>query len=347
MPLAPLTTLRVGPVARRMITCTTTEQVVAALSGLRDEGADPLVLGRRIQRRDRRPPDRSDRGAAGECANHHRRQHDSCRGRCGVGCRGAGRDRGRPRRAGMSVGDSGVGRGHPGAERRGLRRRGGRHHHPGAVTRPSHWRTALGARVRPRLRLPHQHPQASAARNAGADRGGSGVRARRDGPERAAAVRRTDDRAGRRGASVPTRRGSATPCWRCAAARAWCWMRPTTTPGAWGRSSPTRWSPADGSRSCRPRSTGPVPNYPAEGGVKLAAGWLVEHAGFGKGFPGDGAAGQIVRQACAGVDQPRHRHQRRRHRLGAPGPRRGGRRVRHPAGARTGADRRCDLILRI
>ena len=28
-----------------------------------------------------------------------------------------------------------------------------------------------------------------------------------------------------------------------------------------------------------------VPHYPAPGGVKLAAGWLVEHAGFGKGYP--------------------------------------------------------------
>jgi UDP-N-acetylmuramate dehydrogenase len=34
---------------------------------------------------------------------------------------------------------------------------------------------------------------------------------------------------------------------------------------------------------------GRVPNYPAPDGVKLAAGWLVERAGFGKGFPGDGA----------------------------------------------------------
>ena len=33
----------------------------------------------------------------------------------------------------------------------------------------------------------------------------------------------------------------------------------------------------------------PIPNYPAPDGVKLAAGWLVERAGFGKGFPGDGA----------------------------------------------------------
>jgi UDP-N-acetylmuramate dehydrogenase len=34
---------------------------------------------------------------------------------------------------------------------------------------------------------------------------------------------------------------------------------------------------------------GPVPNYPAPDGAILAAGWLVERAGFGKGFPGDGA----------------------------------------------------------
>jgi UDP-N-acetylmuramate dehydrogenase len=32
---------------------------------------------------------------------------------------------------------------------------------------------------------------------------------------------------------------------------------------------------------------GPVPNYPGPDGVKLAAGWLVERAGYGKGFPGD------------------------------------------------------------
>jgi UDP-N-acetylmuramate dehydrogenase len=38
---------------------------------------------------------------------------------------------------------------------------------------------------------------------------------------------------------------------------------------------------------------GPVPNYPAPDGVKLAAGWLVEHAGFGKGYPGDGAPARL------------------------------------------------------
>jgi UDP-N-acetylmuramate dehydrogenase len=42
------------------------------------------------------------------------------------------------------------------------------------------------------------------------------------------------------------------------------------------------------------RSDRPVPNYPAPDGVKLAAGWLVERAGFGKGYPDvDGARGRL------------------------------------------------------
>jgi UDP-N-acetylmuramate dehydrogenase len=38
------------------------------------------------------------------------------------------------------------------------------------------------------------------------------------------------------------------------------------------------------------RTDGPVPHYPAPDGVKLPAGWLVERAGFGKGYPDDEAA---------------------------------------------------------
>jgi UDP-N-acetylmuramate dehydrogenase len=43
VPVAPLTTLRVGPVARHLVTCTTTEQVVTALRAL-DGATPPLVL---------------------------------------------------------------------------------------------------------------------------------------------------------------------------------------------------------------------------------------------------------------------------------------------------------------
>jgi len=47
---------------------------------------------------------------------------------------------------------------------------------------------------------------------------------------------------------------------------------------------------ADQFEALRARHGGAVPNYPAPDGVKLAAGWLVEHAGFGKGYPGPEAA---------------------------------------------------------
>ena len=44
---------------------------------------------------------------------------------------------------------------------------------------------------------------------------------------------------------------------------------------------------------------GPVPHYPAPDGVKLAAGWLVERAGFGKGYPGDGPCRLSTKHALA------------------------------------------------
>lgn len=42
------------------------------------------------------------------------------------------------------------------------------------------------------------------------------------------------------------------------------------------------------------RGDGAVPHYPAPDGVKLAAGWLVERAGFGKGYPDSAPAGAVV-----------------------------------------------------
>jgi UDP-N-acetylmuramate dehydrogenase len=44
VPLAPLTTLRVGPVASRVITCISSEQVVATLRHLDGQGAQPLLV---------------------------------------------------------------------------------------------------------------------------------------------------------------------------------------------------------------------------------------------------------------------------------------------------------------
>jgi len=49
---------------------------------------------------------------------------------------------------------------------------------------------------------------------------------------------------------------------------------------------------------------GPVPSYPAPNGVKLAAGWLVERAGFGKGYPGDDAPARLsTKHALAVTNQ--------------------------------------------
>ncbi len=44
VPLAPLTTLRIGPVARRVITCTSTEQVIAVLGELDRDNCEPLLV---------------------------------------------------------------------------------------------------------------------------------------------------------------------------------------------------------------------------------------------------------------------------------------------------------------
>lgn len=49
----------------------------------------------------------------------------------------------------------------------------------------------------------------------------------------------------------------------------------------------------------RAQSAIAVPHYPADGGVKLAAGWLVEQAGFGKGYPGSGPCRLSEKHALA------------------------------------------------
>ncbi len=111
--------------------------------------------------------------------------------------------------------------------------------------------------------------------------------------ELAAALGVAVGRAARSGA------GARDACWRCARPRAWCSTPPTTTPGASVRSSPIRWCPAEHSSDLQSGATGPVPHYPATGGVKLAAGWLVEKAGFGKGFPATGPCRLSTKHALA------------------------------------------------
>lgn len=57
---------------------------------------------------------------------------------------------------------------------------------------------------------------------------------------------------------------------------------------------------ADHYERLRGESDRAVPHYPAtDGTVKLAAGWLVEQAGFGKGFPGSGPCRLSTKHALA------------------------------------------------
>ena len=49
-----------------------------------------------------------------------------------------------------------------------------------------------------------------------------------------------------------------------------------------------------------------VPHWPADGAVKLAAGWLVERAGFGKGYPGDAAPARLSTKHALAITNRGH-----------------------------------------
>ncbi len=142
------------------------------------------------------------------------------------------------------------------------------------------------------IRLPHKRPQALRGR----DRARGGVRIGPRRSQRAAALRRTRQRAWRTNRILGwTRRGCARRCWRCGPARAWFSTIQEPDHDTWSVGSfftnPVV-APAVFER-LQGRVDGDVPNYPAPGGVKLAAGWLVERAGFAKGYPGDGAPARL------------------------------------------------------
>ena len=73
-----------------------------------------------------------------------------------------------------------------------------------------------------------------------------------------------------RSARPPRAGTSGTPSCGCAPARAWCSTRTTTTPGASGRSSSTRWSTRPTSRTAAP--TGRWPATPPAGASSRPAG---------------------------------------------------------------------------
>ncbi len=157
------------------------------------------------------------------------------------------------------VGHPGLGRGDADPERRRLRPGGQPDRRPGAGLGPRAEGRAHLRRRRLLVRLSHQPVQG---------RPRSPRRPRRHLPAAARHARRAGD-VRRAGAHARRRRPARGPRWPTCGprssgsggARAWCSTRPTTTPGAPGRSSPTRCCPPTG-RCPRGRRAGSSPTGP-------------------------------------------------------------------------------------
>ena len=246
--------------------------------------------GGRIERGAGRRPRRPDRRVAREHRDHRRGQHRARRSRCGVGRRRGHLAGLRARRAGVPVGHPRIGRRDAGAERRRIRRRGRRHHPPRPTARPPHRRGPLGVAGCPPVRLPHKHSQAF-TRPRSCSRWSS--RWTPKGAARRCATANWPPRWTPSPDRAPTLRGCGRRCCRCGAGKGM--VLDEADHDTWSVGSfftnPVV-SPAEFER-LKGSVDGPVPNYPAPDGVKLAAGWLVERAGFGKGYPGDGAPARL------------------------------------------------------
>jgi UDP-N-acetylmuramate dehydrogenase len=305
VPLAPLTTLRVGPVARRLITCTTTEQVVAALGALREEGVDPLVLGggsnvvvddslagltvvrlanTRISVTGNRI--RAEAGAEWDAVV----RTAVAAGLAGLECLS-----GIPGSAGatpvQNVGAYGAEVADTITRIRLLDRETGDVYWAPASELGFGYRTSVlkhPARPGPApivvevefeldisgLCAPLRYGELAAALGAGAGERCAPGRVR----EAVLTLRR------RKGMVLDV---SDHDTWSVGS-----FFTNPVVPRERFEEIRSVWTPrrrADSGAS----AAGAVPNYPAGGGVKLAAGWLVEQAGFTKGFPGDGAPARL------------------------------------------------------
>jgi UDP-N-acetylmuramate dehydrogenase len=293
VPLAPLTTLRVGPVARRLVTCTTTEQVVAALGGLRDEGVDPLVLagGSNVVIDDRLTGltvvrlantritvdgnmIRVEAGAGWDTV---------VQAAIGAGLGGLECLSGIPGSAGatpvQNVGAYGAEVADTITRVRLLDRRTGELRWVPASDLGFGYRTSILKHPPPGTPAPIavevEFALDATGRSAPLRYGELTAALAAEAGERADPARVRD-------AVLALRRRKGMVL-DAADHDTWSVGSFFTNPVVTGKRF----------EELRATVTGPVPNYPAEGGVKLAAGWLVERAGFGKGFPGDGAPARL------------------------------------------------------
>ena len=241
------TTLRLGGPARSWVRATTDDELRRRRTPGRRGGRARARAGRRQQPRGRRRGLRRHRGrgrdARGDRRLRQRRPDLRRRGRGGGGRRELGRRRGDRGRAGLGrrrgpLRHPGLGRGHPDPERRRLRPGGLPDRRPVRVWDRTTPRRPHVRRRRLRLRLPHQPRSRPTPPDTSCSRSPSSSARASSGPRsRTPSWRALGRRAGRPGPD--DRRARAVLDLR-RRARGWCSTRPTTTPGAPGRSSPTR-----------------------------------------------------------------------------------------------------------
>ena len=319
VPLAPLTTLRIGPVARRLITCTSTEQIVAALRAFATRASLALVLagGSNVVLAD----DLADLTVVLLANTEITVEGNIVRAEAGAvwddvvvtslahGLGGLECLSGIPGSAGatpvQNVGAYGAEVADTIRRVRLLDRRTGEVRWVSPDVLQFGYRTSV---------LKHSRRPRSCSRwsSRWTPTGAAPRCATANWPPRWTPSQ----------GLAPTPRGSARRCWRCGAGKGmvldaadhdtWSvgsfFTNPVVTPAEFER--------LQGSVD------GPVPNYPAPDGVKLAAGWLVERAGFGKGYPGEDAPARLSTKHALALTNRGSRHRRGRDRAGQDGPRR-------------------------
>ncbi len=282
VPLAPLTTLRVGPVASRIVTCTSTEQVVATLRHLDTQGPQSLLVlagGSNVVIAD----DLADLTVIRLCSNDIRIEGNILRAEAGavwddvvVAAIGAG------------LGGLECLSGIPGS----------------AGATPVQNVGAYGVEVADTItRVRMLDRRSGQVRWVAADDLGFGYRTSQLKHSDAATVVEVEFALDPSGRSAPLRYGelvtalNASPdeCVDPAAVREAVLALRKGKGMVLDEADHDTWSV--GSFFTNPvvapqfyqdladRVDLPVPHYPAPDGVKLAAGWLVERAGFGKGYP--------------------------------------------------------------
>ncbi|WP_046300677.1 UDP-N-acetylmuramate dehydrogenase [Mycobacterium sp. UM_Kg27] len=289
VPLAPLTTLRVGPIARRVITCTDTAQIVATLGELDAAGDRPLLLagGSNVLIAD----DLEDLTAVVLANDGITIEGNLLRAEAGA------------------VWDDVVARA-VAAKLGGLECLSGIPGSAGAT--PVQNVGAYGVEVADRLtRVRLLDRRTGEVRWTPADELALGYRTSVLKHSDAAVVLEVEFALDAAGRSAPLRYGELTAalqavegeCRDPAAVRAAVLALRAAKGMVLDANDHDTWSvgsfftnpvvPQDVYRSMADREDGSVPHWEAPDGVKLAAGWLVERSGFGKGYPGPDAPARL------------------------------------------------------